>query len=316
MNVKDAISVRNRLADRWRSPIYAAAWQESRRDRGVEMSVKPDDMPIMQASTLPDSPAYFVDDDALDVLAAAVPTFSPEPLLAEDFMTPAGFMLLTRPLFAYSPDENDLSVITAPYDWMAIPTRGPLAICWWPLNMPPGDEWQAGERVIGGGIAARGDVPSGGAHIAGYLYSNAREWVLASSMAIPFGSDFWVRSPEGSRATLTFMRPFQALLRLMAQEVLATTRIASSQSRKRSRRAGRQESVLVVRLPRRAGSSNGHGHGGTVEWSKQWWVNGHWRNQWYPRLETHRQRWIHGYVKGPGDKPFEPHVERAFAVGD
>ena len=39
------------------------------------------------------------------------------------------------------------------------------------------------------------------------------------------------------------------------------------------------------------------------EWTHRWYVNGHWRNQWYPTLGLHRQRWIEGYVKGPEDKP-------------
>jgi hypothetical protein len=31
-------------------------------------------------------------------------------------------------------------------------------------------------------------------------------------------------------------------------------------------------------------------------------VRGHWRNQWYPSLNAHRQRWISPYVKGPEDE--------------
>jgi hypothetical protein len=35
----------------------------------------------------------------------------------------------------------------------------------------------------------------------------------------------------------------------------------------------------------------------------RWTVDGHWRNQWYPKKEVHRPRWIDGYVKGPADAP-------------
>jgi hypothetical protein len=42
------------------------------------------------------------------------------------------------------------------------------------------------------------------------------------------------------------------------------------------------------------------------EYSHRWWVNGHWRKQWYPSEERHKPRYIEGYVKGPDDRPFQP----------
>jgi hypothetical protein len=43
-----------------------------------------------------------------------------------------------------------------------------------------------------------------------------------------------------------------------------------------------------------------------VDWSHRWIVGGHWRNQWYPSIDDHRQIWINPYIKGPDDKPFVP----------
>lgn len=40
-----------------------------------------------------------------------------------------------------------------------------------------------------------------------------------------------------------------------------------------------------------------------VDWSCQWIVRGHWRNQWYPSEGRHKQRYVPPYVKGPPDKP-------------
>jgi hypothetical protein len=57
--------------------------------------------------------------------------------------------------------------------------------------------------------------------------------------------------------------------------------------------------VVTLRRPEsnRSGDSES-----SVEWSHRWLVNGHWRNQWYPSLETHRLIWVNPHVKGPPDK--------------
>lgn len=50
-----------------------------------------------------------------------------------------------------------------------------------------------------------------------------------------------------------------------------------------------------------------------IDWQHRWLVGGHWRNQWLPSLQAHRQQWIAPYVKGPADKPLVIHEKvRAF----
>lgn len=41
----------------------------------------------------------------------------------------------------------------------------------------------------------------------------------------------------------------------------------------------------------------------SIEYSHRWTVKGHWRNQWYPSIQDHSRKWIHGYVKGPVGAP-------------
>ena len=62
--------------------------------------------------------------------------------------------------------------------------------------------------------------------------------------------------------------------------------------------------IRVVDLRRIVEKKEG-GDGGTVEveWTHQWIVSGHWRNQWVPSKATHRVVWINAYLKGPPDKP-------------
>jgi hypothetical protein len=42
---------------------------------------------------------------------------------------------------------------------------------------------------------------------------------------------------------------------------------------------------------------------GSVEWSCQWNVKGHWRNQYYPSTGEHKRIFVAEYRKGPQDKP-------------
>ena len=49
----------------------------------------------------------------------------------------------------------------------------------------------------------------------------------------------------------------------------------------------------------------------SVEWQHHWWVDGHYRAQWYPAEEAHKVIWIAPYLKGPMDKPL---LEKVYAV--
>lgn len=52
-----------------------------------------------------------------------------------------------------------------------------------------------------------------------------------------------------------------------------------------------------------------------MEWSCQWLVGAHWRNQWFPKSGEHRPVYIMPYVKGPDNKPFrENNSEKIFVV--
>ncbi len=48
--------------------------------------------------------------------------------------------------------------------------------------------------------------------------------------------------------------------------------------------------------------------GSSVQWTHQWLVSGHWRDQWLPSSGSHRMTWIAPYVKGPPDLPLKTPV--------
>src|SRR5215831_8375448 len=52
-----------------------------------------------------------------------------------------------------------------------------------------------------------------------------------------------------------------------------------------------------------------------IEYSCQWLVGAHWRNQWFPSTEEHKPVYIAPYIKGPEGKPFrENHAKKIFVV--
>lgn len=80
-------------------------------------------------------------------------------------------------------------------------------------------------------------------------------------------------------------------------------------------RHSRIEKALKVVVLRRADHQPAPPAGAPqpVEWSCQWLVRGHWRQQFYSSDNKHSPRWIAPYVKGPEDKPLKP-SSTVFAV--
>lgn len=72
------------------------------------------------------------------------------------------------------------------------------------------------------------------------------------------------------------------------------------------KRAPRLVSPIKVITLRRADRPHSEpaGERREVDWSCQWFVDGHWRRQWYRSKGTHEDIFIAGYRKGPVDKPF------------
>lgn len=90
--------------------------------------------------------------------------------------------------------------------------------------------------------------------------------------------------------------------------------LANGTATKQAERLGLRSSVNVVLL-RRSEQSRGvdSGHD-AVEWSCQWFVRGHWRQQYLPSTHSHRPLWIEPYVKGPEDKPLRLPTQTVYQV--
>jgi hypothetical protein len=87
--------------------------------------------------------------------------------------------------------------------------------------------------------------------------------------------------------------------------VLSSQPVLNHGARKRLARVLEWEPLVhVVQLRRLQSASGERSDAASFEYSCQWLVRGHWRNQYFPASATHRPIWVNPHVKGPGDKPF------------
>lgn len=110
---------------------------------------------------------------------------------------------------------------------------------------------------------------------------------------------------------------FIASMHFMAQKLSVTSprHITSRHVRRQLQRIEHQPTANVVELRAREHHyTEREGESRQRDWSVQWFVRGHWRNQWYPSLGTHQPKWIAPYVKGPEDKPVKTPRAQIFAV--
>lgn len=109
-------------------------------------------------------------------------------------------------------------------------------------------------------------------------------------------------------------RIVQVIFRLMQQR-LATKHLYRP-DRNGRRQASTQKfpdstEIVVVRL-RHEDSTHDEPSGDSANYSHRFIVGGHWRNQWYPAANVHRQIWISPYVKGDPGLPLIVRPRRVF----
>ena len=121
------------------------------------------------------------------------------------------------------------------------------------------------------------------------------------------------RSPP---SVFSKMPLFATMLAFLQQRILIPSRFLADRAARRRVEKTTPEPVSsdieVIRL-RKVEYRAREGKHRDVEWSCQWIVHGHWRNQWHPSKHYYHPKYIAPYIKGPEDKPLR-HAERLFAV--
>lgn len=126
-------------------------------------------------------------------------------------------------------------------------------------------------------------------------------------------AEAWRR--ENARLRLRYLA---SGLLLMRQEIFRSESRPASRSLQRQlsrREPGIEPLIRVITLRRIHRQHDDSRHEENArEYSIQWIVRGHWRQQWYPSLNRHQPKWINPYVKGPEDKPLKPSRTTVYAV--
>lgn len=108
--------------------------------------------------------------------------------------------------------------------------------------------------------------------------------------------------------TSLLQRTILAIWLLMGQKLTVSEQRDADRATRRAvaRQApGLDTRVSYVYLRRRPATPAPDSDGETSrrEYRHQWWVQGHWHNQWYPSRGEHRPVWINAHLAGPEDKP-------------
>lgn len=274
-------------------------------------------------SRLIDLDPIYVSAEMCEVVNAAKDEFKPEPLLDTDLITPRGFLFYETPFVV--PDRFDEPVTIAAVSWARM----------FAVSVENGDEIETLKREVADATSGmtteaaeeeairRGVNPNG---IALTLYAVTPGEHPAGSMppVVPFHVTPWYfdmtfegnEIDENGKPTGAgwWWRVVQTTFRLMAQKI--STKHLERADRSTRREAARlkfpdETDIVVVRLRREAGERH-EPSGEGANYSHRFIVSGHWRNQWYPSIDDHRQIWISPYVKGDAGLPLIVRPRRVY----
>jgi hypothetical protein len=248
------------------------------------------DLPQLEIGRLYRADPIYVDPEMHELIKVAAETFEPEPLLPSDLITPNGFVLF--------PEAFTVTDIK----WRTVTWRAAL---WQTLTVHYVDGPK--QAIL---ISLYSHTDDHG-HDEDLKHLQDFPTKLALLHIAPW--NFNVELPKDDRAKMP-LRQLQTFFRISQQHITVPESVQPSRAtRRRAKKAKMPEkNVTVIRL-RRAKTKPEH-EGEPVAWSHRWVVRGHWRNQWFPSLNAHRQIYIHDFIKGPEDKPLLITERRAFEL--
>jgi hypothetical protein len=274
----------------------------------------PGTLGALTAQTMMRADPIYVSDDVMTLWEHASKTFKLEPITRHDLVVPAGFAVLPRPYTMI--DTNGKAVKYRVIAWLPISAQDTYDWdegvegqgIWLTMlsNVNDIDDYWTEQHKMSDGVS--------GATLRDLSLAAGQEWTLMHASALIFGenmSDAILVDSSGDKVPYEDREKgaevyanIQCFWRLMSQLVM-TPEPLPRQARRQRQREQRIETVKVLRLRRHRHRMEHEGNGAGIEYSHQWVVDGHWRQQPYgPRANpSYKQIWIAPYVKGPEDKP-------------
>lgn len=244
-------------------------------------------------------------------------------LLDELIPAPAGFVWLQEPIEMPMVDESDPEHYAMHgFSWFTLYNADPepdagerLRQQWW------GPRKEDLPEVAVGGLSrwqffyALLTIPGNNTVVPGHQF----KWPVGHSF-MEYANSF---GGAWSAADDLMGRFIGSFFQFMKQEIfIAPTERATRPARRRVEQVVSKlplvltsDGVRVVQLRKRHYNlTSSAEHEADREYTCQWVVRGHWRQQWYPSLQRNQPKWIAPYVKGPEDKPLKPPRATVFAV--
>jgi hypothetical protein len=271
--------------------------------------------------------AYYVTEDMTAVARAAGRTMPNQPLMLSDLPSTDGFMMFGAPP-AHWVDGDGERVPVAGVVWSTEHFRDQYI---WDydddgvlLGVPPimsAEEWAANPDSIDTDGSLIEEVPTrceSGSEIVIYPLMTYKNHLVPLGMSLwaigdepdpvrvgDTGHDEWDWHGGIADDDCGIGRPLLATWVLMGQALSVSVPTKTSPTdQKRDARLALPTDLVTVRLRRLSTTTDDdEGEHTGPDYSHQWLVGGHWRNQWLPSQNAHRLQWISPYVKGPAGKP-------------
>lgn len=133
-------------------------------------------------------------------------------------------------------------------------------------------------------------------------------WFIPERRPTPEGDvkmDYYDGDVVERAATATLPVFLHHLWKMLREDIVVHGQERGTRKHQKAmRRAKMKETwVTTVHLRHRVYDSEAEGDGRAIDWSHRWYVRGHKRRITDRRTGEVRETWVHGYIKGPPDKP-------------
>ena len=287
MRAIDILDKQVTLIEKWKSPagLHLAQAAVARMEKiGIGGTYDAEGFRQDKATGLNIADTYWVTSEMCDLVTHAAPQFKPQHLLVSDMPSKCGFIYFDKNIYLEDEDyfnagNGDSYNMPARAIWYLVdtdPDTGPFA----QINMyTPSALWD--------------EIDPGMAH------KYFGELIFSTVYFLELGKE------SDYNNTFSY-KLLSTLFVLMNQRIAVQHREQGNRAtdrRIKRARLGITNDVLVVNLRREASPQTAFDEGKEVMWSHRWMVDGHWRNQYFPSIDDHRQIWIAPHVKGPDHLP-------------
>lgn len=264
---------------------------------------------------------WFFDTDLCDILEQATPTMPPFSPKQQDLPSRIGFVTFARPI-ALRPADTDRLIAEQI------------------IGESDQEIKQSVERILGGKVEicaaswGPGDYSIDSSYRAGYVWisfyarSQAKDvapqdlrrqislptLIVDGEAVIPWTPDdmrpdethlFLLDTKKLADTTMSWGALLLAAFQIAKERTLVdhvVERLPRAERRRTQRAELPLRDVRIVKLRQHLAEKHTNTNSEiSREYRSRWIVRGHWRQQWYPSLESHRPRWIHPHLKGPQD---------------